>query len=63
MPTSAQSLAEVALALRDRVELPPRTRYRLVGVGLAHFDDATASPQDALFQPDAAVSAGSPRPC
>jgi DNA polymerase-4 len=63
MPTSAQALAEMALALRDRVELPPRTRYRLVGVGLAHFDDAAPSPQDALFQPDTVVSVGSPDPC
>jgi DNA polymerase-4 len=47
-------LAEVALALRDRVELPPRTRYRLVGVGLAHFDESEPSPQDALF--DASIA-------
>jgi DNA polymerase-4 len=49
MPDSATALAELALALRDRVELPPRTRYRLVGVGLAHFDEFESSPQDALF--------------
>ena len=63
MPTSAQSLAEVALALRDRVDLPPRTRFRLVGVGLAHFDDPVHSPQDPLFRPDTAVAADLPRPC
>lgn len=49
MPTSATELAQIALALRDRVELPPRTRYRLVGVGLAQFDEPMASPQDGLF--------------
>ena len=60
MPESAAALAAMALALRDRVDLPPRTRYRLVGVGLAHFDDAIASPQDALFEP-AAPHAEAPR--
>jgi DNA polymerase-4 len=45
MPESASSLAAVALALRERVDLPPRTRYRLVGVGLAQFEDpGTAQP-------------------
>jgi DNA polymerase-4 len=38
-PCSARMLAEIACALRARVELPPRTRYRLVGVGLAGFVD------------------------
>ena len=51
MPDSATALAETALALRDRVELPARTRYRLVGVGLAHFEDASEAAQDGLFAP------------
>lgn len=38
-PASAQELAEIACALRARVVLPPRTRYRLVGVGLSGFVD------------------------
>ncbi|MGH8184062.1 MAG: DNA polymerase IV [Rhodanobacteraceae bacterium] len=38
-PASAQELAEVACALRVRVALPARTRFRLVGVGLAGFVD------------------------
>ena len=38
-PASAQELAEIACALRARVALPPRTRYRLVGVGLSGFVD------------------------
>ena len=38
-PASARALAEIACALRARVDLPPRTRYRLVGVGLAGFVD------------------------
>jgi DNA polymerase-4 len=36
-PSSARAVAEIACALRERVVLPPRTRYRLVGVGLAGF--------------------------
>ncbi len=38
-PVSAQMLAEIACALRARVDLPSPTRYRLVGVGLAGFVD------------------------
>ncbi|HJR12175.1 MAG TPA: DNA polymerase IV [Rhodanobacteraceae bacterium] len=38
-PASARQLAEIACALRVRVNLPPRTRYRLVGVGVAGFVD------------------------
>ncbi|WHZ19417.1 MAG: DNA polymerase IV [Rhodanobacteraceae bacterium] len=38
-PASAHELAEIACSLRSRVSLPPRTRYRLVGVGLAGFVD------------------------
>ena len=36
---------------RERVELPPRTLYRLVGVGLGNFSDreALVPPQPALF--------------
>ena len=39
-PASLEQLTRIALALRDRVHLPPDTRYRLVGVGLAGFSDA-----------------------
>ncbi len=39
-PVSAAELAEIACALRDRVERPADTQYRLVGVGLAGFVDA-----------------------
>jgi DNA polymerase-4 len=38
-PGSARALAEIACALRARVNLPPRTRYRLVGVGVGGFVD------------------------
>ena len=36
-PASIEELARIALALRDRVDLPGSTRYRLVGVGLSGF--------------------------
>jgi DNA polymerase-4 len=39
-PASLEALAEIALALTRRVELPDDTRYRLVGVGLSGFSDA-----------------------
>jgi DNA polymerase-4 len=38
-PASAAELAELALALRERVGRPPQSLYRLVGVGLANFRD------------------------
>ncbi|MDO4708489.1 MAG: DNA polymerase IV [Pseudomonadota bacterium] len=37
MPHDAAELAEIAKALRQRVDLPADTRYRLAGVGLAGF--------------------------
>lgn len=49
-PTSARELADIACALRARVDLPPRTRYRLVGVGLAGFVERDSfEAQAALF--------------
>lgn len=39
-PASAADLGHVACGLRARIDLPPRTRYRLVGVGLSGFIDA-----------------------
>ncbi len=50
-PTSEQQLADIACALRDRVDLPIDTRYRLVGVGLAGFAALDDSPvQEDLFE-------------
>ena len=46
-PASAEALTEIALALRARVNLPPDTLYRLVGVGLSGFED----PQPRVAQP------------
>ncbi|HET7300168.1 MAG TPA: DNA polymerase IV [Oleiagrimonas sp.] len=39
-PANAAELADIAWALRQRVERPDATRYRLVGVGLSGFIDA-----------------------
>ena len=39
-PLSAHEVANIACALRERVERPADSRYRLVGVGLAGFVDA-----------------------
>jgi DNA polymerase-4 len=45
-----QQLADIACELRWRVELPSRTRYRLVGVGLSGFIDADGEKaQEDLF--------------
>ncbi len=49
-PTSEQGFADIACALRERVTLPARTRYRLVGAGLAGFAEPDGSAaQDDLF--------------
>ena len=49
-PASLDSLTAIALALRERVTLPPDTLYRLVGVGLSGFqDDDGAGIQGELF--------------
>ncbi|MEJ1097872.1 MULTISPECIES: DNA polymerase IV [unclassified Pseudoxanthomonas] len=36
-PASVEEFTTIALSLRDRVDLPPDTLYRLVGVGLSGF--------------------------
>ncbi|MCE5232786.1 MAG: DNA polymerase IV [Mizugakiibacter sp.] len=51
-PASARELADIACALRERVERPADALYRLVGVGLSGFvdrDDWAA--QEDLFAP------------
>ncbi|GAB6195857.1 DNA polymerase IV [Lysobacter xanthus] len=47
MPGDATALADAAVALLARVELPATTRYRLVGVGLSNIGEA--GPQPDLF--------------
>ena len=50
-PSSLEAVADIACTLRERVDLPSRTRYRLVGVGLSGFIDADrlVAPQTDLF--------------
>jgi impB/mucB/samB family C-terminal domain len=36
-PTSCKQLTEIALKLRERVDLGRQQRYRLIGVGLSNF--------------------------
>ena len=50
-PSSCEELTSIALSLRERIDLSPKQRFRLVGVGLSNFrdpDDASAQP--ALFE-------------
>jgi DNA polymerase-4 len=50
-PSSCEELTSIVLSLRERVELSPKQRFRLVGVGLSNFrnpEEATAQP--ALFE-------------
>jgi DNA polymerase IV len=46
-PSSCDELTEIALKLRDRVDLGPRQRYRLVGIGLSNFQE----PEEKGLQP------------
>jgi len=50
-PCSCEELTDIALRLRERVDLDPRQRYRLVGVGLSNFREAEeTAAQSALFK-------------
>jgi len=46
-PCSCEELTRIALALRSRVALNAKQRFRLVGVGLSNFRDS----EDATEQP------------
>jgi DNA polymerase-4 len=49
-PTTCTELTEVALKLREGVDLHPEQRYRLVGIGLSNFrDPPTPAAQPDLF--------------
>ncbi len=63
MPTTLETFIEVALSLRERVELGPQQLYRLVGVGLGNFQiDATDGveqtdlPGSSLFNSEAELN-------
>jgi DNA polymerase IV len=51
-PSSCEELTDMALRLRERVDLGPRQRYRLVGVGLGNFQEPenTTAVQPILFE-------------
>ena len=46
-PSSCEELTDIALHLRERIDLGPQQRYRLVGVGLSNFRE----PEDTVAQP------------
>jgi DNA polymerase-4 len=49
-PCSGEELAGIALSLRNRVDVSPQSRFRLVGVGLGNFcDSAGTEMQPVLF--------------
>jgi len=50
-PSSCDELTDIALKLRDRVDLGPQQRFRLVGVGLSNFQHAAETKsQPTLFE-------------
>ena len=49
-PSSCEELTYIALMLRERIDLDPKRRFRLVGVGLGNFrESGDAVAQPALF--------------
>jgi DNA polymerase IV len=49
-PASCDELTEIALSLRERVEMGPKQLFRLVGVGLSNFQTAEDSTSPFLTQ-------------
>jgi DNA polymerase-4 len=50
-PSSYEELTDIALKLRERVDLSPQQRYRLVGVGLSNFrEPESTATQPPLFE-------------
>jgi DNA polymerase IV len=52
-PSSCEELTGIALFLRERIDLDPTQRFRLVGVGLSNFRDPE-SLQTPLFEENGA---------
>jgi DNA polymerase IV len=48
-PNSCEELTQIALALRDKVTLDPKQKFRLVGVGLGNFHDSGEDTELSLF--------------
>ena len=50
-PSSCEEVMAIALGLRERVDLGPHQRYRLVGIGLSNFREPEVPPaQPVLFE-------------
>jgi len=50
-PSSCEEVIAIALELRERVDLGPQQRYRLVGIGLSNFREPEMPPaQPVLFE-------------
>jgi hypothetical protein len=48
---SSEELTDIVLKLRERVDMSPQQRYRLVGIGLSNFREAERTvAQPALFE-------------
>jgi DNA polymerase-4 len=52
-PSSCEELTDIALMLRERVDMEPQQRFRLVGVGFSNFrEPEDISAQPSLFRLD-----------
>ena len=49
-PATCEELATIALTLRERVNMSPQQRFRLVGVGLSNFREYEEPMQAGLFE-------------
>jgi DNA polymerase IV len=56
-PASCDDFVNIALSLRDRIELGPEQLFRLVGVGLANFQRAVDFPAPLFDNADTAPNA------
>ena len=48
-PSCCEELAAIALTLRERVNMSPQQRFRLVGVGLSNFREPEETPAQAVL--------------
>jgi DNA polymerase IV len=48
-PSSCDELADIALLLRDRAELGPQQRFRLIGVPVSNFGEPDGAPEQSGF--------------
>jgi len=48
-PASCEELTQIALLLRERVNVSSTQRFRLVGVGLGNFHDPEEAAEPSLF--------------